>query len=360
MGRRRPLWRMEAKATCPLNGPSLIFMAIAVGVLAAGPAPATDGVIEINQSRALAGGVAEGDAAGFPVLLDSAGSYRLTGNLVAPASTHGISISAADVTLDLNGFSITGSGSGNMRGVDIAAAANVEVRNGTIRDFPGDGIDAVACTGCRVIDLRLVDNGWVGVDIGSNSLVRGCTASGNVAGGIHAETSSSLINNVSHNNGFTGIYLAGIGGGLIEGNVSYNNANEGITANNIFFAADSVIIRNNSSYGNGNHGILSAGGTVVGNTTSGNGGDGIHIIVSAARVHGNRSTGNGDDGIQSNGVSGVSVTENVVTGNAYGLYIHSDTSVGGNTATGNTISDLAGGPGIHIACSNIGGVQVCP
>ena len=36
---------------------SLVLIVIAVGVLAAGPASATDGVIEINQARALAGGV---------------------------------------------------------------------------------------------------------------------------------------------------------------------------------------------------------------------------------------------------------------------------------------------------------------
>ncbi len=341
------------------NRLSGIFMAIAVGVLTAGPGSATDGVIEINQARALAGGVTAGDTAGFPVLLTSAGSYRLTGNLVAPASKDAIYVSAADVTIDLNGFSVSGSGTGAIYGVFIVVAANVEVRNGTIRGFPGNAINAVACSGCRVIDVRIRGNSHHGIYMGANSLIRGCTASGNGGGGLYAGASSSFINNIAHDNDLTGIRITGNDGGLIEGNVSYGNGVDGITAND-FPNPSSVTVRNNSSYSNTNHGIASQGGTVVGNTTSGNGVDGIHISVSAAWVQGNRSTGNGDDGIQSNGTSGVSITDNVVTGNAYGLYIHSDTSVGGNTATGNTIADLAGGPGIHIACSNIGGVQVCP
>ena len=343
------------------NGLSLIFMAIAVGALTAGPVSATDGVIEINQARALAGGVTAGDTAGFPVLIDSAGSYRLTGNLVAPTDTTGIIVSAADVTLDLNGFSISGSGSGNGYGAEVTAAANVELRNGTIRDSPDIGVNAGGCSGCRLIDMRLVDNDFIGAHMGDHSLIRGCTASGNTSVGFMAQTSSSIINNVAHDNGNVGIFLTGIGGGLIEGNVSYNNSDNGIAANSTDLGGlGSIVVRNNSSYGNTKHGIQSHGGTVVGNTTSGNGFDGIHIARSAAQVQGNRSTGNGDDGIQSFGVSGVSVTDNVVTGNAYGLYLHSDTTIGGNTSTGNTTSDLFGGPGVRIACSNIGGVQTCP
>jgi hypothetical protein len=39
-------------------------------------AAAVDGVIEINQAKALAGGVTPGDTAGFPVALSAPGSYR--------------------------------------------------------------------------------------------------------------------------------------------------------------------------------------------------------------------------------------------------------------------------------------------
>ena len=69
-------------------------LALATAMLP-GQALAVDGVIEINQARALAGGVTAGDSAGFPVTLSASGSYRLTGNLTVPSSTSGIVASSA-------------------------------------------------------------------------------------------------------------------------------------------------------------------------------------------------------------------------------------------------------------------------
>ena len=47
---------------------------------------------------------------GFPVTLSRSGSYVLSSNLIAPADKTGIVIAANDVTIDLNGFKIAGSG----------------------------------------------------------------------------------------------------------------------------------------------------------------------------------------------------------------------------------------------------------
>ena len=70
---------------------------------------AVDGVILIDQNRALAGGVTKDDAPGFPVTISQARSYRLSGNLTVPdANTTAIFINAINVTIDLNGFSIIG------------------------------------------------------------------------------------------------------------------------------------------------------------------------------------------------------------------------------------------------------------
>src|SRR2546428_10232429 len=70
---------------------------------------AVDGVVLIDQNRALAGGVTPGDAPGFPVTLSVAGSYRLSGNLTVPdANTSAIQVTADNVTIDLNGFTILG------------------------------------------------------------------------------------------------------------------------------------------------------------------------------------------------------------------------------------------------------------
>jgi hypothetical protein len=82
-----------------------VFIAAATVLGLAGPAGAVDGTIEINQAKVLAAG-------GFPFIITTPGSYRLTSNLTVPAGKIGIENSAGGtaggVTIDLNGFSIIG------------------------------------------------------------------------------------------------------------------------------------------------------------------------------------------------------------------------------------------------------------
>lgn len=132
-------------------------MLIAVLVLLAEPVWAADGVTEINQTRAMAGGVTAGDVAGFPVSISETGSYVLTSNLIVPdENTNAIllvtsSFVPIDVTIDLNGFTIQGPvvcnrdqgptvcpGGGSGDGVTSGSFNGlVRVRNGTIRGMGG-------------------------------------------------------------------------------------------------------------------------------------------------------------------------------------------------------------------------------
>src|SRR5687768_10451353 len=61
---------------------------------------AVDGVVLIDQNRALAGNVTPGDAPVFPVTLSVRGSYRLSSSLIVPAETDGIVIAADGVSVD--------------------------------------------------------------------------------------------------------------------------------------------------------------------------------------------------------------------------------------------------------------------
>src|SRR5215469_5688807 len=73
-----------------------------VTALASVCAFAVDGTVLINQSTVMAAG-------GFPYKITQPGSYQLSGNLVVPdANTTAISITVDHVSLDLNGFSISG------------------------------------------------------------------------------------------------------------------------------------------------------------------------------------------------------------------------------------------------------------
>lgn len=80
---------------------------LAICTLFASSTYAVDGVVLIDQNRALAGNVTPGDTAGFPVTISQPGSYRLSGNLtVGTANVRAIQITVDNVTLDLNGFQV--------------------------------------------------------------------------------------------------------------------------------------------------------------------------------------------------------------------------------------------------------------
>src|SRR5579871_4440425 len=122
-------------------------------------AHAVDGVILINQSTSV-NGLPGCPHSGFPILICQSGSYRLSGNLsITTPDTSGILVSADNVTLDLNGFAITGPVAckpgtypvqcSGTTGVGVAFGVfamfdfdNVTIRNGTVRGIDGDGIHA--------------------------------------------------------------------------------------------------------------------------------------------------------------------------------------------------------------------------
>ena len=159
-------------------------LAAILPLLTAAVAWPTDGVIEINQAKALAGGVTPGDTAGFPVTISAGGSFRLTSDLdvrvlglPASANTDGIDITGSgDVTIDLNGFGIlgpascpsfpcanTGIGSGIVTST-LVENRTVAIRNGTVR---GMGLVGINLNGTdRIADVSVFENGGIGIAMG--------------------------------------------------------------------------------------------------------------------------------------------------------------------------------------------------
>jgi hypothetical protein len=128
-------------------------------------------VILIDQNKALAGNVTPGDAPGFPVTISLPGSYRLDSNLTVPnAATSAIVVTAANVSIDLNGFSILGpntcasnglivgiqivcTSNSTGIGIDASASTNVSIQNGSIVGMGKNGIfsfNTVSITGVLV------------------------------------------------------------------------------------------------------------------------------------------------------------------------------------------------------------------
>lgn len=259
-----------------------LFLALLVFLCFGSFVYAVDGVIEINQPRALVGGVTPGDAAGFPVTISEVGSYRLTGNL-SVGSTDAIEITTDNVTLDLNGFSIIGPGCGSGTGV-LASSGNVVVVNGTVRGMGNHGISAGQNS--HVEKVHAISNGGVGISVGINSI-----ASSNVAianfNGITGGNNGTISNNVASKNSTHGIFAGSCN--TVSGNVARENGKNGISA------GLSVITGNTASL-NGENGILAGNGSIVTrNTAFLNGHNGIS--ASSSMVLGNTAVKNTQFGL---------------------------------------------------------------
>ena len=118
---------------------------VLAGALLAVSVYGVDGVVLIDQNRALAGNVTPGDTAGYPITLSQPGSYRLSSNLTVPFNLTAIEVTTPFVIIDLNGFTI----SGPIAPLSSAPVLNsnshegIGLRNGVIRNFAfanlGDG-----------------------------------------------------------------------------------------------------------------------------------------------------------------------------------------------------------------------------
>ena len=277
---------------------------------------------------------------GSHVIISNAGSYYLSANLEV-TKTNGITIAAAGVTLDLNGFEIARvSGSGG-DGIRINGGSDrATVRNGTIRGF-SFGVDGnpgpyskgclfeqLAVTGCsaygifagetaRVLDCRAQDNPGIGIYAWVGSIISGCTAQGN--------------------QGYYGI--AGYIGATISGCTAYGNVGTGAFSYGIFcYGAGTItacVSRNNSntnSPGNPSLGVgiyADSGSTVKDCTVSNNKGDGIQIGNNCLVV-GNNCSFNGFNG-DGAGIHSTSarnrIEANTVTSNDRGIDVDSTASL---------------------------------
>src|SRR5262249_18368215 len=179
---------VDAHEEISMSSPVLRTSLSALAVIAIGSSAVNAAVVSIDQRIAQAGKVTAGDAPGFPVTISEPGSYHLTSNLVVSnAGTTAIEITASDVTIDLNGFSIVGpnkctgtpvvcsiQGGGGI-GVKAVADAgpspeNVRVTNGTVRGMGGHGIRMMG-NGTVVDRVHAVSNGGPGIVVGMGSII---------------------------------------------------------------------------------------------------------------------------------------------------------------------------------------------
>ena len=182
----------------------------------------------------------------FPIVISQPGSYYLTRGLTGVASNAGISITTGHVTLDLNGFQLTGS-YGNDAIQVSDGASSVTIRNGTITGWV-KGISAGGSDESTASDLIITDGIGDAVDMGSGAFVHHVTASGNQNGVNIGDPHGKFF------------------GGIVEDSVISRSAFRGLIV-----SANNVTIRRNAIESNPQAGMLVSGAfdVVIDNTVQG-------------------------------------------------------------------------------------------
>ncbi len=268
-------------------------------------------------------------------------------NDLTGCTNNGIVIGADNITLDLNGHTVTGTAAtGDKAGVALVGRSGVTVKNGTVRAF----------------DVGVVIEG------GSGNTVQGVQAIGNISfettpnrrGGdgiaILSSRNNRIVNNSAVNNGpYSGIGIYSdvdsahprATGGVSSGNVVDGNLVQG----NIQARTPNNVVNND------NIGIRlepgNTGNLIANNRVDGNGLDGITLFVrnTFTTVRNNQVTNNGfyrqtarrgnGIGLQIGGANDNLVENNFVTRNAdNGISVRNGSlrnTVRNNTAVGNVV-----------------------
>ena len=235
----------------------------------------------------------------LPYTISSSGFYFIDKDLACSTGT-GIFIDANDVTLDLMGFSLDGSGgAGTYRGIYMSGRTNVEIRNGTIKNFNHYGIYEASNngTGHRIINVRIKENVYGVFLNGKGHLIEKCTAINNGGAGISASGSSTVTGNICYGNATHGISVANGNASIVTGNTCFDNIRMGILASPSY----GNIVKNNTCYNNGEDGIfVNKGATIIGNTCYMNGitGTDYGIYSFGGLVDQNAAYLNGDTGFR--------------------------------------------------------------
>ena len=272
-----------------------------------------------------------------PYTISTSGSYYLTKDVyLSDAAMNAITVDTDSVTIDLNGFSLIGPGadSGENNGIYMYERKNVEIKNGTIRDFGNLGVldgKADVDSAHRLTEVRVVGN-HQGIFLrGRGNVVRGCTALNNVYTGILAGP-ASVISGCTVQGGSVGI-----------------NATESMISNCSISRASEWGIKTD---GPGGASATTGGCTIIENVVFENF-SGIHAVGRNTLI-GNTCNKNNDFGI--NAGSGNTLKNNTASGNGYmGIYVDSFNLLDGNTAYQN---GLTGDGNIHVGYNCALGLNV--
>ncbi len=308
--------------------------------------------------------------------IDAPGSYYLTGNVTGVANASGIEIDADDVTLDLNGFTVSGVANA-IDGVFVESAhRGVTIRNGIVRGWGGSGVNG-SSSFVRVERVHAISNAFRGIRLGNGSAVIGCSAELNGNDGISLGSGTITGSRASANamHGFsggaqviitecwtrenTGFGYSLLNGGTVQQSTSRNDVLGGV----IVIAGSSVIgctVSNAGAVSGGAFGVYAGehstvsectidmtfgtgllaerGSVVEACSVNDSDDDGIVCFEPGVTVRGCNATENGGDGIK---LAPECLAINcIANNNAIGIRGRPECQVQGCVANNNTVAGI--------------------
>jgi hypothetical protein len=241
------------------------------------------------------------------------GSYYLTASILSSGGKHGIEIASSGVTLDLNGFSLTGLQSSKSAVVVTGAFLNVTIRNGALSSWDLDAISAPTASGVTIEDVNVIAGfaTGAGIRVGDRATISRCSARATISHGFQGGN-DCLISDCRSIQSISGSGFDFASGCTFTRCTANDNALDGIHAVNEA-RVESCSTTDNSRAGisvgsqasidgcisasNGSHGISATqNATIADCTTEANTGCGL-IVNTYASVRSVLASFNGSDGI---------------------------------------------------------------
>jgi parallel beta-helix repeat protein len=289
-------------------------------------------------------------------IISQPGSYYFGGNIAISTGVTGILVQASNVTIDLNGFSLTSSTANSGPGIKVLSGNHhITIRHGAISGWTQSGISVLAVSNEISDDLfenlHVSGSGSTGLNAGSSSLVRNCICNSNGNAGIIVGANSLVIDCMANSNFVAGIVLGA------HSQASHCVANFNGSSAGIFAQGDGCAVQECTCNANFTGISMSngSGHTVRGCTAKDNAITGI-LFGDRCQVIGNTCDGNdttkaGAASISSSGDSNT-ISFNHVTNTLSGDGIH--TSGASNTIDSNV---CANNQGVGIVAAGNGSVN---
>lgn len=242
------------------------------------------------------------------------GSYYLTDTILSTvAGANGIVIDSDNVTLDLNGFVITGdrtelstssiqfpltTTTGIGHGILVSGTRhNITLKNGVLNNWGESGVSAPDTGNSLFEELTFRNNGYHGLEVGNQNTIINCIAFVSQLDGLKGGEGCNFIRNTTSYNGEDGL-TAGRGSQFVNCN-AFKNGAVGINCGELSLVIGSSVSDNAS------HGVYGADGTSVTQCVAyDNIGSGFYLANECNISNCNASLNNGD-GITMDGQTGV-------------------------------------------------------